>query len=191
MVKLPGVIAKDTMSAMVKFAEIFQESSLDLISYSMVSQSVTISREKMIVHSNALFFFVQLNARCSSMGVLRGKLQYPRSKQHFVRSLLRRISRKWQTRLWSTKLRIEADTRVKEVKSQIETVFNKDEMIDETSCTKGHSYKGSYPLDLHQVAEEDTSQSQEERVYWNVASSSSVASSLCRSIRFPSPRRSI
>ena len=67
MVKLQGVVAKDTMSAMVKLAEIFQESSLDLISYSMVSHSVTISREKMIVHSNALFFFVQLNARCSSM----------------------------------------------------------------------------------------------------------------------------
>ena len=27
MVKLPGVIAKDTMSAMVKLAEMFQESS--------------------------------------------------------------------------------------------------------------------------------------------------------------------
>ena len=66
MVKLPGVIAKDTMSATVKLAEMLQESSLDLISYSMVSHSVTISREKMIVRSNALFFFVQLNARCSS-----------------------------------------------------------------------------------------------------------------------------
>ena len=37
MVKLPGVIAKDTMSAMVKFAEMFQESSLDFISYDKCS----------------------------------------------------------------------------------------------------------------------------------------------------------
>ena len=105
-----------------------------------------------------------------------------------MRSLLRRISRRSQTRPWSTKLIIEAETRVEEVKSQIETVFNRDEMIDETSCTKGHSYKGSYPLVLHQVAEEDTSQSQEERVHWNVASSRSVATSLCRSIRFRASR---
>ena len=48
-------------------------------------------------------------------------------------------------------------------------MFNKDEMIDVTSGTRGHGYKGSYPLELHQVAEEDTPQSQEERVYWNVA----------------------
>ena len=48
MVKLSGVIAKDTMSAMVKLAEMFQEASLDFISYSMVSHSVTISREKVL-----------------------------------------------------------------------------------------------------------------------------------------------
>ena len=46
MVKLPGVTAKDTMSAMVKLAEMFQQSSLDVISYSMVSHSMTISWEK-------------------------------------------------------------------------------------------------------------------------------------------------
>ena len=45
MVKLSGVTAKDTMSAMVKLAEMFQQSSLDVISYSMVS-SMTISWEK-------------------------------------------------------------------------------------------------------------------------------------------------
>ena len=43
MVKLPRVTAKDTMSAMVKLAEMFQQSSLDVISYSMVSHSMTIS----------------------------------------------------------------------------------------------------------------------------------------------------
>ena len=47
MVKLPGVIAKDTMSAM-ELAEMFQESSLDVISCSMVSLSMTISREKVL-----------------------------------------------------------------------------------------------------------------------------------------------
>ena len=36
------------MSAMVKLAEMFQESSLDFISYGMVSHSVTISREKVL-----------------------------------------------------------------------------------------------------------------------------------------------
>ena len=46
MVKLSGVTAKDTMSAMVKLAEMFQQSSLDVISYSMVSHSMTISWEK-------------------------------------------------------------------------------------------------------------------------------------------------
>ena len=51
-----------------------------------------------------------------------------------------------------------------------------------------HQGSQLHPLDLHQVAEEDTSQSQEERVYWNVASSRSVASSLCRSIRFRASR---
>ena len=59
-----------------------------------------------------------------------------------MRPLLRSSSRRSQMRPWSTKLRIEAETRVEEVKSQVETVFNKDEMIDVTSCTKGHSYKG-------------------------------------------------
>ena len=28
----------------------------------------------------------------------------------------------------------------------VSSVFNKDEMIDVTSCTRGHGYKGSYPL---------------------------------------------
>ena len=46
MVKLSAVTAKDTMSAMVKLAEMFQQSSLNFISYSMVSHSMTISREK-------------------------------------------------------------------------------------------------------------------------------------------------
>ena len=72
---------------------------------------------------------------------------------------------------------IEAETRVEErkaaeVKSQVETVFNKDEMIDVISCTRGSRPQGSsYPLELHQVAVEDTSWSQEGCVYWNVASS--------------------
>ena len=46
MEKLPGVVAKDTMSAMVKLAEMFQESSLDVIGYDMVFRSMTVSREK-------------------------------------------------------------------------------------------------------------------------------------------------
>ena len=46
MVKLPGVVAKDTMSAMVKLAEMFQESSLDVIGHGMASHPMTISREK-------------------------------------------------------------------------------------------------------------------------------------------------
>ena len=59
-------------------------------------------------------------------------------------------------------MRIEAETPVEkgttaELKSQVETVLNKDEMIDVTSCTRGHGYKGCYPLKMHQVAEEDTS----------------------------------
>ena len=28
----------------------------------------------------------------------------------------------------------------------VSSVFNKDEMIDVTSCTRGHGYQGSYPL---------------------------------------------
>ena len=67
-------------------------------------------------------------------------------KQHYVRPLLRSSSRRSQTRPWSTKLRIEDETRVEEVKSQVETVFNKDEMIDVNSCTKGHSYKCCHSL---------------------------------------------
>ena len=46
MEKLPGVVAKDTMSAMVKLAEMIQESSLGVIGYGMVSHSMTVSREK-------------------------------------------------------------------------------------------------------------------------------------------------
>ena len=42
---------------------------------------------------------------------------------------------------------IDAETRVEEgtatdLKSQVETVINKDEMIDVISCTRGHGYKG-------------------------------------------------
>ena len=42
---------------------------------------------------------------------------------------------------------IEAETRVEEgtaveLKSQVETVINKDEMIDVISCTRGHGHKG-------------------------------------------------
>ena len=48
---------------------------------------------------------------------------------------------------WSTKLRIEDKTRVEEgsaayLKSQIETVINKHELIDVASCTRSHGYKG-------------------------------------------------
>ena len=46
MVKLSGVTTKDTMSAMAKLAEMFQQSLLDVISHSMVSHSMTISWEK-------------------------------------------------------------------------------------------------------------------------------------------------
>ena len=50
-------------------------------------------------------------------------------------------------RPWSTKLRIEDKTRVEEgtvaeLKSQVETVINKHELIDVASCTRGHGYKG-------------------------------------------------
>ena len=31
-------------------------------------------------------------------------------------------------------------------KSLVVQLFNKDEMIDVTSCTRGHGYQGSYPL---------------------------------------------
>ena len=61
MVKLSGVTAKDTMSAMVKLTEMFQQSSLDVISYSMVSHSMTISWEK-VCRAMLSFFAVQLNA---------------------------------------------------------------------------------------------------------------------------------
>ena len=81
------------------------------------------------------------------MRVLRSRLQCPRSKQHYVRPLLRRISRRLQRRPWSTKSRIKAKTRVEEgtkaqFKNQVETVFNKDEMIDMVGCTRGHGHKG-------------------------------------------------
>ena len=74
----------------------------------------------------------------------------------------------------------------------VSSVFNKNEMIDVTNYIKGHGYKGELsPVGVHQVAEEDTSWSQEGCVHWNMASSPcSVASALTRSIRFPSPRRS-
>ena len=53
-----------------------------------------------------------------------------------------------QRRPWSTKLRIEAKTRVEEgtaaeLKSQVETVFNKDKMIDVIGCTRGSRLQGS------------------------------------------------
>ena len=48
MVKLPGVIAKDAMSAMVKLAEMFQESSLDFICYGIVSTLSDDFREKVL-----------------------------------------------------------------------------------------------------------------------------------------------
>ena len=53
-----------------------------------------------------------------------------------------------QRKPWSTKLRIEAETRVEEgtaaeLKSQVEMVISKDEMIDVIGCTKGgNGYKG-------------------------------------------------
>ena len=61
-----------------------------------------------------------------------------------MRPLLRWSSRRLQKEPWSTKLRIEAETRVEEetaaeLKSQVETVINKDEMID---VIGGHGYKG-------------------------------------------------
>ena len=40
------VVAKDTMSAMKKFAEKIEESSSDVIGYGMVSHPMTIFREK-------------------------------------------------------------------------------------------------------------------------------------------------
>ena len=131
------------------------------------------------------------------MRVLRSRLQYPSSKQHCVRPLLRRSSRRSQMRPWSTKLRTEAESRAEEgtaaeLKSQVATGINKDEMIDVISCTRGSRPQGScYPLELHQVAVVDTPWSQEGCVYWSVASSPrSEASAPCRSIRFPSPRPS-
>ena len=71
---------------------------------------------------------------------------------------------------------IEAETRVEEgtaavLTSQVETVINKDEMIDVDQLHQGSRLRGScYPLELHQVAGEDTSWSQEGCVCWNVAS---------------------
>ena len=69
------------------------------------------------------------------MRVLQSRLQHPRSKQHLAEVALEHQAE------------IEAETRVEEgtaaeLKSQVETVINKDEMIDVISCTRGHSYKG-------------------------------------------------
>ena len=83
------------------------------------------------------------------MRVLRSRLQCPRSKQHYVRPLLRRSSRRSQMRPWSTKQRIwgrdscRGGGRPQSWKSHVETVINKDEMIDVIGCTKrGHGCKG-------------------------------------------------
>ena len=74
------------------------------------------------------------------MRVLQSTLQHPRSKQHIAEEALEHQAE------------IEAKTRVEEgttaeLKSQVETVINKDEMIDVISCTRGSRLQGSsYPL---------------------------------------------
>ena len=70
------------------------------------------------------------------MRVLQSRLQHPRSKQHVIAE-----------EALEHQAEIEAETRVEEgtaaeLKSQVETVINKDEMIDVISCTRGHGYKG-------------------------------------------------
>ena len=75
------------------------------------------------------------------MRVLQSRLQHPRSKQHIAEEALEHQAE------------IEAETRVEEgtaaeLKSQVETVINKDEMIDVIGCTKGSRLQGScYPLE--------------------------------------------
>ena len=56
------VVAKDTMSAMVKLAEKFEESFSDVIGYGMVPPNDIFPRE--VVESNSLG---QLNAGCKLM----------------------------------------------------------------------------------------------------------------------------
>ena len=74
------------------------------------------------------------------MRVLQSRLQHPRSKQHIAEEALEHQAE------------IEAETRVEErttaeLKSQVKTVINKDEMIDVISCTRGSRLQGScYPL---------------------------------------------
>ena len=43
---------------------------------------------------------------------------------------------------WSSDAGLKKENRLSEAQLWSETVFNKDEMIDVTICTKGHSYKG-------------------------------------------------
>ena len=75
--------------------------------------------------------------RCESrpMRVLQSRLQHPRSKQHIAEEALEHQPE------------IEAETRVEEettaeLTSQVETVINKDEMIDVIGCTRGHGFEG-------------------------------------------------
>ena len=67
------------------------------------------------------------------MRVLQNRLQHPRSKQHIAEALEHQAE-------------IEAETRVEEgtaaeLTSQVETVINKDEMIDVIGCTRGHGFE--------------------------------------------------
>ena len=68
------------------------------------------------------------------MRVLQSRLQHPRSKQHIAEEALEHQAE------------IEAETRVEEgtaaeLTSQVETVINKDEMIDVIGCTRGHGFE--------------------------------------------------
>ena len=81
------------------------------------------------------------------MRVLRSRLQCPRSKHHYVRPLLRREQQKIAEEALEHQAEIEAETRVEDwtaavLKSQVESVINKDEMIDVIGCTRGRGYKG-------------------------------------------------
>ena len=69
------------------------------------------------------------------------------SKQHYVRPLHAEEQQKIADEALEHQAEIEAETRVEEgtaaeLKSQVETVINKDEMIDVIGCTRGHGYKG-------------------------------------------------
>ena len=74
-----------------------------------------------------------------SLRVLQSRLQHPRSKQHSAEEAVEH------------QVEIEAETRVEEgtaaeLKSQVETVINKDEMIDVIGCTRGHGFEGVVTL---------------------------------------------